>query len=585
MRHWISSIVIGLACGSLGGCGSDGRDGMDGEPGDPAVPSISAVIPGQGFTDRQMRVTISGNETGWTGDSVVGFGDGITVDQVVVASPTALLVDITIGEAASRGAHDVVVDTNGASISFIGGFAIREPLGLEESVGQAVQGSIVLAHLRQFDISTPFDSTGAPDYPYLQVDAAPEGSAVVVDAAAYAMDVHLMVDVFATGPLDVRAVSDDGAQGTTSLASDALEIAERQPVALAADVFNDGTMASPFESHLYQFTPAAHQLLAIVSSLDAGVETTFALLPPSGSFADRISYRTFPSGLVGYYVTETTDPVYVVVWDGTGAGASGYDFSLRVFSNDSDDLEPNDTCDTAQAVASTAALTNLTLRDAADEDWFAITAVAGDVGESVHVATWAGDADADTYVEVFRGSCASLDLLGASTDYFAHENHLSGLIPAAGPVYVRVRPSPNRPFAGSLYDLELDIVPRSDDEPSNDTCEGATPSTLGTIEPLFMMDELDQDWFSFTAGPGDVSLSVHVTTSPGDAFTDTVVEVFEGTDCDNLTSLGGPSADDDYHEDYYSDPLGEEGTYWVKVSHTEQYPFSESEYRLTVALE
>src|SRR5262245_28605350 len=94
--------LVLLVVATLSGCGEDVPDA-----------SISGVFPAIGFTNRQVRVQISGDISQWSDSASVDFGAGITVDGVRVASPTAIFADITIGNGAEIGLHDVTVVDRG----------------------------------------------------------------------------------------------------------------------------------------------------------------------------------------------------------------------------------------------------------------------------------------------------------------------------------------------------------------------------------------------------------------------------------------------------------------------------------------
>ena len=88
-----------------------------------------------------------------------------------------------------------------------------------------------------------------------------------------------------------------------------------------------------------------------------------------------------------------------------------------------------------------------------------------------------------------------------------------------------------------------------------------------------------------TATTADVGKRFHVVTLPGDLDTDSLVEVFRP---DGTTSLGGPSNDNNFHEDWFSDPIPIAGDYYVKI---ENSPFvsafdpNASHYDLLVTVE
>jgi hypothetical protein len=95
----------------------------------------------------------------------------------------------------------------------------------------------------------------------------------------------------------------------------------------------------------------------------------------------------------------------------------------------------------------------------------------------------------------------------------------------------------------------------------------------------------DEDWFLFPVGAPDVGKMVHVvTTGSGSPPCDTVVEVFTGASCSALASLGGPSDDQNYSENWLSTPIPAAGTIWVKVSYS-SFGFSSAPYTLSVSLQ
>lgn len=116
----------------------------------------------------------------------------------------------------------------------------------------------------------------------------------------------------------------------------------------------------------------------------------------------------------------------------------------------------------------------------------------------------------------------------------------------------------------------------------NDHCPSAvTASALGqAIGPQSLTSDADVDWYFFDAPTNAVGKKVRVVTSAGDADTDTVVEVFQG-ECIGGVSLGGPSGDADYHEDWLSTAITAPGRIYVKVSYSSA-GYLGDQYNLTV---
>lgn len=122
----------------------------------------------------------------------------------------------------------------------------------------------------------------------------------------------------------------------------------------------------------------------------------------------------------------------------------------------------------------------------------------------------------------------------------------------------------------------------ADVEP-NDTCAAAQPAGAlpAKINNLALASANDTDWFSFDVMPGEEGKIVHVITSAGDAETDTVVEVF-ASNC--TTSLGGPSSDNGYHENFKSTAITAAGKHFVRVK-ASTFGFTGKLYNLSIALE
>ena len=118
--------------------------------------------------------------------------------------------------------------------------------------------------------------------------------------------------------------------------------------------------------------------------------------------------------------------------------------------------------------------------------------------------------------------------------------------------------------AGSVGITRTELVTNASAEAeANDTTAAANPIVLPAAVAASLSSGADVDVFSFTAAAGDVGKSVRVITAPGDSLTDTVVEVLQSN---GVTSLGGPSSDGGYHEDFTSAAIPSAGTYFVKVT-------------------
>lgn len=567
--------------GVAGPVGAQGSPGDKGDQGDPGLndPVGSAMLPGKGFLGRTIDVTVLGDDTGWTDAATVDFGAGVTVNSSKVLSRSAITANITIEETADLGDHEVVVNDAAGSTTLPSPFVVAPPVEVMGYGGTLAQGSIVFGLSELRDLSTPWDNIGSPDFPNMAVQTGMGMDVTIQDATPFSMEWLMFVDVASsTGDTDFRVTS--GAFQQTEISSlqpKALPITARMPVALVEGMANPGKIVAPLESLLYSFAPGAHKLVNIsVTATDPNAGANFVLLPHSGSFKDLVSYG--PSGM---FVTESDQPIYAVYWD--NSGVSGYDINIDVTSKDSDDLEPNNTCDKAQPVATLpAALKNLSLASELDEDWFVYDAKAADVGKLVHVLTKPGQDFTDTLVEVFNGDCMNLNSLGGpSNDANYHEDHTSKAIPAAGKVWIKVSHSPY-PYAEAIYDLDIELL-QTEVEP-NDACAqanmlSALPASLGGAS---LSSATDEDWYAVNVGVADIGKVLAVNTTPGDADTDTYIEVFNGN-CAALNPFG-TSDDANYHESFYSAPLPAAGVYYIKVTNSPFYPYAGSAYNLDAAI-
>lgn len=117
---------------------------------------------------------------------------------------------------------------------------------------------------------------------------------------------------------------------------------------------------------------------------------------------------------------------------------------------------------------------------------------------------------------------------------------------------------------------------------NDDTASAQPVATLPVlIQDATLSSAIDQDWVKLTLSTADVGKSVHVQTLGPDDRTDTVVDVLAS---DGVTSLGGPSPDSSYHEDFTSSPIGAAGTYFVKVWASPQFDPTHDRYQLLIDL-
>ncbi len=120
-------------------------------------------------------------------------------------------------------------------------------------------------------------------------------------------------------------------------------------------------------------------------------------------------------------------------------------------------------------------------------------------------------------------------------------------------------------------------------EPNDTKTQAQTATSLPfVLTNATLSSASDEDWIVVTAAQADVGKVVHVITVPGDPQTDTLVEVFQS---DGTTSMGGPSDDANYHENWKSTAIPSAGKYYVKISASPFYSSSQTKYQAIVRFE
>lgn len=457
MRNRITQWILPLLAIVSWGCTDGGTvvASSTNEPPPISEASVSAVIPNKVFLGRMVDVTISGEGTKWTDATKVNFGAGITVLNQTVASTSAIVATIEVGPEAATGPRDVSVTDADGTWTYKGAFKLESPLDLTLT-GSVAQGSIVLAKAKQLDLSTPFDDTSTGDgffepLVYTNLSAVgTEGVNATIDAVnLYSADMVLLVDVQTpAGKGDLTLHSGPLGDTIPSPAPGAIDVAARMPEVLPENGSIKGSIATPFASLLYSFTPSGPGLYSITSTASsADASPNVAVLPKSGKFIELLDFTANPTILA-----TNTDPYYLVYWD--NSGTSGYNASLKSTKIMTADVDPNDTCAAAQpAGALPATIKDLFLSSEQDVDWISFDVAPADIGKVVHVTTEAGDAKTDTIIEVFQSNCTG-SLGGPSADDNYHEDLITTPIVAAGKHFVKVSNS-TFGYTGKLYNLSI----------------------------------------------------------------------------------------------------------------------------------
>jgi hypothetical protein len=124
----------------------------------------SPVSPAQGNTGQTMNVAVTGVNTHFAqGSTTAQFGAGIAVNTVMVTSPTAAIVDITIAGNASAGLRSVSLSTQGETAIGVDAFTVvnvspRIQFVSPSSRAQGTTGDVtVTGEFTNFNGSTVFD--------------------------------------------------------------------------------------------------------------------------------------------------------------------------------------------------------------------------------------------------------------------------------------------------------------------------------------------------------------------------------------------------------------------------------------------
>jgi Quinohemoprotein amine dehydrogenase, alpha subunit domain III len=381
--------LLGLVCGLalLGACGSNNNNNDTTDAG-AITPTANGVFPSQGFIGSTLRVEISGDATNWTTGATVDLGDGVTVSNVTIASPTDLFADVAIDPTATPGLHDVTV-TSGGTFKLSQAFELQSPISAT-IVGDLVQGTVVQLTINNLNFGAPFDASTTP------VLGGPDGVNFSINSNdEFSIAAFMYIDVTASsGAITVSS-------GNLLATTDALTITPRTPVALTSGTAMTGMIAATRDSGLYTLTNTAGNLLHFsATTTDTNAETFVAVLPASGSWLDELP-ATYEVGSAGTY--------YAIVAD--DSTEANYSFSVLGASEALTTVaEGNDTTNGVEGTAPAAASlpyeqTPSTLSSAADIDIVKFTVSAADANLSAHIVTSLGsDALTDTAVELVDAS-------------------------------------------------------------------------------------------------------------------------------------------------------------------------------------
>jgi len=139
----------------------------------------------------------------------------------------------------------------------------------------------------------------------------------------------------------------------------------------------------------------------------------------------------------------------------------------------------------------------------------------------------------------------------------------------------------NTGTSGYGFDVSVTELVPAEVEPNNTCAQAQVVATLpASLDAFKLSDKDDQDWLAIDIAEADVGKAIHVVTTPGEAQTDTFVEIVD-SDC---TTVLGESEDSNYHEDFTSSPITTPGKYFIKISNS-TYGYSGALYNIEITLE
>jgi hypothetical protein len=399
-------------------------------------PSVSAVFPNRVFLSRTADISISGFGTKWTDTAKVDFGAGVTVNSLVVASSTAIVANVSVTDSAATGVRDVTVTDGAETVTYKGAFKVESALGFKVQ-GSLAQGSLIAVEGTMNDPTTPLDSFST------EISVSDGLTAFVQGLDSYSTKLVVGVDVDA--PAGAHEITVTSGFPTSYKYTYTFNVEARTATDLQSGVDATGTIAKPFDSALFKFTPSmglqAVSLVTVSDNPDA--LPGFILVPPSGKIGEFISYNDRAD-----FLSKTGEAYYAIYWDDTGVAPQ--DFTLtaeeKPVTVGMEAAQNNSSAQAQKIDPLPFVLQKGSISAANDEDWFQFTATNADLSRCLHVVTYATEGvmqlkETDTLVDVLKTD-GTTSLGGPSSDANYHEDFFSAPITAEGTYYVRIYASP-----------------------------------------------------------------------------------------------------------------------------------------------
>jgi Quinohemoprotein amine dehydrogenase, alpha subunit domain III len=424
--------------------------------------SITGVSPLFAYRDRTTTIALSASGTDFQ-NPTVDFGSGVIVEDVVVASPTGLVVTISVAGDAADGVRDITVTEGGEEYVYAGAFEVRAPATLIPLIGEFTQGGLAYAQIQLDDLTKRFTN-------YTVIQTPPGVNASWPTPTPFSSEPTLYFDVTAQGSYELLATTPGATETTTRVP---FTVAANPAVSLQLGVSKSGTIARPYQTRLFAVSTTPGKLLVAKTTVVTGPAPQVHMLT-DGSWQDytkpTLSQETTLSQAVRY---TTSDTYYFSVMD--VSGESDYGFNLVVDElvtienevTNGNCLTPTDLGTLPVVVDNLVLATQFDTASIPDEeDWFSVTVGPEAVGQMFEVSTTSTEAgEADTTIEVLFGDCiGTYESLGASTDAEVDDSLTTTPILSAGTYLIKVARSTyseqrDAADSGQLYSLSVSLLP------------------------------------------------------------------------------------------------------------------------------
>lgn len=424
---WMGVVVLVMSCGIAGPPGPVGAEGPPGPagPGGEVTASLSSVFPLNAPLGATLDVAIGGFATRWSSAPQVSFGPGVTVNSVLVASPTGLVANITVLPTAPVAPHYVTVTSGEQSLSYSGFQVIA--LYSSRIEGVPAQGGVVRVTVQSNDASMRFTSTesllasGCDGVVLLDMGKKLESGSLTfwlgINRDAPTTACSLKVAGASPQPFDLHGAFTVGARTPT-------EVDLTAPQLLA--------LGQPFDTQLLQVKRgAADTYYGAQADMTDGVPL-LAVLENEGRFTSTTAFSNLQ------VVSGGTGTVYLVALDAARAAGT---ITVAMASPPGEPLnEVNLNNTPATATLTIAPGRTLGALGPSDRDWYKFTVPAYAVGKRMYLAYRSTTVEVDVEVDVQQNGQTICD--GPVDEDIADEDVTTEPL-LAGEVFIDIRPYSN----------------------------------------------------------------------------------------------------------------------------------------------